>query len=1029
MQNRTGIIILTGVIAAICIYFLSFTFVSRGVKADAEAYATNKQGVVDRDKKQHYLDSLWKEPIYLGSTLQEVTERELGLGLDLQGGMHVVLEVSPADILRSLSGNNRDPKFNEALKLAVEDQKTSSTSFVDLFASEFKKLAPDTKLASVFATSANRSKINFQSSDTEVRKLLNDEVNGATTRAFQIIQARVDKFGVANPNIQRLPGSGRIQIELPGVDNPERIRRLLTGAAKLEFTEVYRLNELAPAIEGMGAYLLSQEAARKAALKTTATTPATGSAAQGASSLESQLAQGSKKDSTAKNDTAAASAQGTALTQLFLPVGQDQLGVYLKDTARANDVLNAPEVKGLFPADAFFAWDRKTFKATDGKEILPLYFLKKAGGRAPLEGDVITEASNDYDDRGRPEVTMNMNPEGARKWKNLTAANVGRPVAILLDNLVYTAPNVQNEIPNGRSSISGNFTVEETKDMANVLKAGKLPAPTNIVEESVVGATLGSEAVSAGVLSSIIGILLVLAFVVFYYNRAGFIADIALIVNLFFLMGVMASLGAVLTMPGIAGIVLSIGMAVDANVLIFERIKEELELGKTFKLAVSDGFKNALSSIIDSNVTTFLTGIVLFIFGTGLILGFATTLIIGILTSLFAAIFITRLLLEYYIRNGKTLSFSSTWAKNLFADSNFDFVSRRKLYYTVSSIIIAAGIISAVFKGFGLGVDFKGGRSYVIRFEKTVSTEDVRNSLETVLGGSPEVKTYGGTGIGANQVKVTTPYLVDDNSQGADKKAEATIYQGLSAIKGNPAKIESSQKVGPTIAYDLLTSALWSILLAVAVVFVYILIRFKKLAFGYGAVVAMFHDVLIILAIFSIFNGLLPFSLDVDQAFVGALLTIMGYSMNDTVVVFDRVREYLAENKGKKESIATIINNALNSTLSRTAVTGFSTILVLLVLFIFGGETIRGFSFAMLIGVVVGTYSSLFVATPIVVDALTNAQEKEALTPTIATAADKKTGFDAIPADFTSAAPATPEEFTAKKEKKDKKPLIRPSQS
>ncbi|GAB3708745.1 protein translocase subunit SecDF [Spirosoma flavus] len=1026
MQNRTGILILTGVIAAICIYFLSFTFVSRNIKADAEAYATNKQGVVDRNKKQRYLDSLWKEPVFLGSTLQEVTERELGLGLDLQGGMHVVLEVSPADILRSLSGNNRDPKFSQALKQALEDQKTSNTSFVDLFANNFKKLAPDTRLASVFATSANRSKINFQSSDTEVRKLLNEEVNGAITRAYQIIQARVDKFGVANPNIQRLPGSGRIQIELPGVDNPERIRRLLTGAAKLEFTEVYRLNELAPAIEGIGAYLLREETARKAALKTTA--PATGTAAKGTSSLETQLAQGSKTDSTgkAKNDTAAAAAQGTALTQLFLPVGQDQLGVYLKDTARANAVLNASEVRGLFPADAVFAWDRKTFKATDGKEILPLYFLKKLGGRAPLEGDVITDATNDYDDRGRPEVTMNMNPEGARKWRNLTAANVGRPVAILLDNLVYTAPNVQNEIPNGRSSISGNFTVEETKDMANVLKAGKLPAPTNIVEESVVGATLGSEAVSAGVLSSLVGILLVLGFVVFYYNRAGLIADIALIVNLFFLLGVMASLGAVLTMPGIAGIVLSIGMAVDANVLIFERIKEELAEGKGFKIAVADGFKNAMSSIIDSNVTTFLTGIVLFIFGTGLILGFATTLIIGILTSLFAAIFITRLILEYYIRNGKTLTFTSSWAKNLFADSNFDFVSRRKLYYTVSSVIIAAGIISVLIKGFGLGVDFKGGRSYVIRFEKSVSTDDVRNALEGVLGASPEVKTYGGTGIGASQVKVTTPYLIDDNSQGADKKAEATIYQGLSTLKGNPAKIESSQKVGPTIAYDILTSALWSILLAVAVVFAYILIRFKRLAFGYGAVVAMFHDVLIILAIFSIFNGLLPFSLDVDQAFVGALLTIMGYSMNDTVVVFDRVREYLSENRGKKESIPTIINNALNSTLSRTAVTGFSTILVLLVLFIFGGETIRGFSFAMLIGVIVGTYSSLFVATPIVVDALSRDQDKEDALPA---KLEKKTGYDAIPADFTTAAPATPEEFTAKKEKKDKKPLIRPSQS
>ncbi|GAB3642022.1 protein translocase subunit SecDF [Spirosoma arcticum] len=1029
MQNKTGILILTGVITAICLYFLSFTFVSRSVKSDAEAYATNKAGQMDRTKKQRYLDSLWKEPVYLGSTLQEVTERELGLGLDLQGGMHVVLEVSPADILRGLSGNNRDPKFTQALKQTAEDQKTSKTSFVDLFVDNYKELAPGNKLASVFATSANRGKISYQSSDTEVRKMLNDEVDGAIARAYQIIQARVDKFGVANPNIQRLPGSGRIQIELPGVDNPERVRRLLTGAAKLEFTEVYRLNELSPALEGMGAYLVAEEAARKAALGTAgkATTATSGTAAKG-TSLESQLAQGAKKDSTAGKDTAAAAAQGTALTQLFLPVGQDQLGVYLKDTARANAVLNAPDVRAQFPADAFFAWDRKTFKATDGKEILPLYFLKKPAGRAPLEGDVITDASNDYDDRGRPEVTMNMNADGARKWKNLTAANVNRPVAILLDNLVYTAPNVQNEIPNGRSSISGNFTVEETRDMANVLKAGKLPAPTNIVEESVVGATLGSEAVSAGVLSSIIGILLVLAFVVFYYNRAGLIADIALFVNLFFLLGVMASLGAVLTMPGIAGIVLSIGMAVDANVLIFERIKEELALGKGFKLAVTDGFKNALSSIIDSNVTTFLTGIILFIFGTGLILGFATTLIIGILTSLFAAIFITRLLLEYYIRNGKTLSFTSSWSKNLFKDSNFDFVSRRKLYYTVSSVIIGLGIISIIFKGFGLGVDFKGGRSYVVRFEKSVSTDQVRTSLASVLGAAPEVKTYGGANIGDNnQVKVTTPYLIDDTAPTADKRAEAAIYKGLANISGNPARIESSQKVGPTIAYDILTSALWSILLAVAAVFVYILIRFKRLAFGYGAVVALFHDVLVILAIFSIFNGLLPFSLDIDQAFVGALLTIMGYSMNDTVVVFDRVREYLAENKGKKESIPTIINNALNATLSRTAVTGFSTILVLLVLFIFGGETIRGFSFAMLIGVIVGTYSSLFVATPIVVDSLSRDQEKDDVVKPVSP--EKKVGYDAVPTEFTGVNTAAPEEFTAKKERKEKKPLIRPSQS
>ncbi|MBC8151524.1 MAG: protein translocase subunit SecDF [Bacteroidetes bacterium] len=1031
MQNRTGILILTGVIALLSIYYLSFTFVGRSIKADATAYATSKAGSVDLTKKQRYLDSLWKEDVYLGNTLQEVTERELGLGLDLQGGMHVVLEVAPAEILRGLAGNTRDSKFNEAVKQAIEAQKTSQASFVDLFTDKFKRVAPDTRLASLFATSANRGKINYQSSDAEVKKLLNDEVSGAIDRAFKIVQARVDKFGVTNPNVQRLAGTGRVLIELPGADNPERIRRLLTGQAKLEFTEVYKLNEVASGIEGMGAYMLKQEATRKEAAKTT--TPGTTTAtAKAGSSLESQLALGVKAatgdSASAKKDTAQAAAQSAALTQIFLPISQDQLGVNLKDTARANALFNDPEVRAMFPADLQFSWDRKSMTTTDGKEILPLYFIKKPMGVAPLEGGVITDAANDFDERGRPEVTMRMNAEGAKKWRALTAANINRPVAILLDNLVYTAPNVQNEIPNGSSSITGSFTVEDTRDMSNVLKAGKLPAPTNIVEESVVGATLGSEAISAGILSSLVGLLIVLVFVAAYYNKAGLIADITLFVNLFFLIGVMAAVpGTVLTMPGIAGIVLTIGMSVDANVLIYERIKEELALGKALKQAIADGFKNALSSILDSNVTTFLTGIILFLFGTGLIKGFATTLVIGILTSLFAALFITRIMIEAYVERGGTLSFSSSWAKNLFKDSNFDFVSRRKLYYTVSSVIIGLGIISMIYKGFGLGVDFKGGRSYVVRFENAVSTDAVRASLASVLGAAPEVKTYGGTGLTgeSNQVKMTTSYQIDNNNPETDRQVEAAILTGLAKIPNNKASIESSQKVGPTIAYDILISAMWSILLAIAVVFVYILIRFKKLAFGYGAVVALFHDVLIILAIFSIFNGLLPFSLDIDQAFVGALLTIMGYSMNDTVVVFDRVREYLAENKGKKESIPAIINNALNATLSRTAVTGLSTILVLLVLFLFGGETIRGFSFAMLVGVIVGTYSSLFVATPIVVDSLSREIEKEAIAPAFT---EKKAGYEAIPADFTDTVASTPDELVNKKEKKTKTPIIKPSQ-
>jgi SecD/SecF fusion protein len=962
MRNKSGIIALSIVIGLISIYYLSFTFVARKYKSDAEAYATDAQGKVDYTKKQSYIDSLWREDVYIGHTLQEVMERELSLGLDLQGGMHVVLEVAPADIIKGLAGGNaRSAQFQQAIKTASEAQKSSQSSYVSLFVNAYKELAPNTSLASVFANSANRGKINSTSSDTEVIRLLNEEVENAIDRAYKIIQARVDKFGVTNPNLQRLPGKNQILVELPGVDNPERVRRLLSGAAKLEFAEVYNVNEINAGLDQLGQYLTREEAAVKAARPTTAA--ADTSKKSTSSNLEDLLAQ--RGDSTAA-DTSALAAQTAALTNLFVPLPQG-LGVYMKDTGRAGEILRRPEVRSFFPSDLVFMWDRQGIDATNGQQILPLYFIKKPNGQAPLEGDVIVDATNDYDERGRPEVSMRMNGEGARKWRTLTANNVGRQVAIILDNQVYTAPNVNGEIPNGNSSISGSFTVDETKDMANVLKAGKLPAPTNIVEEAVVGSTLGSEAVTAGVLSSLVGLIVVLVFMVAYYSRAGWIADVALFVNLFFLMGVMASLGAVLTLSGIAGIVLTIGMSVDANVLIYEGIKIELENGKPFAVAVRDGFKSALSAIIDSNVTTLLTGVILFIFGTGLVLGFATTLVIGLITSLFAAIFITRLLLEATIKQGKTLKFYSGMTKNWFKDTNFDFVTQRKRFYYVSSAIIIIGIASFIFKGFGLGIDFKGGRSYTVRFEKNVGTDEVRKAMTDALGTAPEVKTFGGF----DQVKITTAYLIEDTSPEADKTAEAKIMEGVSKVPGNnKAEIVSSAKVGPTIAYDTMISAIWAILLAVAVNFGYIFIRFRRLAFSYGAVAALFHDVIVLLAIFSLFNGWLPFSLDIDQAFIGSVLTIMGYSMNDTVVIFDRIREYLNDKNARKESIPTIINNALNSTLSRTAVTGISTILVLVVLLIFGGEVIRGFTFSMLIGVVVGTYSSLFVAAPIVVDTL-----------------------------------------------------------
>lgn len=974
MRNKSGIITLTIVMALISIYYLSFTFVARKYKTDAETFATGTDGKVDLGKKQRFIDSLWRENVYIGHTLQEVMEREMGLGLDLQGGMHVVLEVSASDIVKGLAGgNSRSANFQQAIKKAEESQKSSSSSFVTLFVKAYKDVSPNTSLASVFANSANKGKISSSSSDSQVISMLNTEVNGSIDRAFQILQARVDKFGVTNPNIQRLPGSNRILIELPGVDNPERVRRLLSGAAKLEFAEVYVTQELASGIDQLGAYLNREDAANKATQKTTVAvkdTTAKADTTKAGSSLESQLAQ--KTTDTTKTDTTAAAAQTAALTSLFVPLPQG-LGVYLKDTARAGEILRRPEVRSFFPSDLVFMWDRKGMDAANGQQILPLYFIKKSNGQAAMEGDVILDANSDYDDRGRPEVTMRMNGEGARKWRTLTANNIGRPVAIILDNLVYTAPTVQGEIPNGNSSITGTFTIEETKDMANVLKAGKLPAPTNIVEEAVVGSTLGSEAVTAGLLSSLVGLVVVLVFMAAYYSKAGWIADMALLINLFFLLGVMASLGSVLTMSGIAGIVLTIGMSVDANVLIYEGIKAELEAGKPFRQAVADGFRHSLSAIIDSNVTTLLTGIILFIFGSGLVLGFATTLVIGLITSLFAAVFITRLLLEAYIRNGNTLKFYSGLTKNWFKDTQFDFVSQRKKFYIFSSIIIAIGIGSFIFKGFGLGIDFKGGRSYVVRFDQNVSTDDVREVTAEVLGMSPEVKTFGGF----DQVKITTSYLIEDTTPDADKKAEAKIVEAINKVKDNKGKIVSTAKVGPTIAYDTMINAVWAVLLAVAVNFAYIFIRFRRVAFSYGAVAALLNDVIVLLAIFSLFNGWLPFSLDIDQAFIGSVLTIMGYSMNDTVVIFDRIREYLNDEKSKKESIPTIINNALNSTLSRTAVTGTTTILVLIVLMIFGGEVMRGFTFSMLIGVVVGTYSSLFIAAPLVVDALTREKAKE----------------------------------------------------
>ncbi len=970
MRNRGGIIALIVILLSVSAYYLIRTLKANSIRKDAEAFAMTVDGNIDPQKKQRYLDSLWKQPVFLGTTLEDLTKQELGLGLDLQGGMHVILEVSPNDIVKSLASSSRDPRINQAITNAAERSVTSTDHFVDLFADEFKKLAPNTSLSRVFANSSNRGELSLNSSDVEVISYLKTEVDGAFDRAFNIIQTRVDKFGVANPNLQKLPGTNRIQVELPGIDNPQRVRKLLSGAAKLEFVEVYEMQEIGPSLDAFSNYLGQLDAdTRLSSLENKINNASSADTAKTASNdLASQLA--GTSDSTSVGDSLLNN--NNAFSNLFVNTGYG-LAVRSKDTSRVNEILKRTAVKQLFPADLSFVYDVKPFlNTTNNEELVNLYFVKDLGN-APLEGDVITNARQDYDPTtGRPDVSMQMNATGSRKWRDLTAANVGQRVAIVLDNYVYSAPNVNQEITGGNSSISGNFTLEEASDLANVLKAGKLPAPTNIIEEAVVGASVGSSAVRAGVISSLVGLLAVLVFVLIYYNRAGWIANIALLVNLVLLLGVMASFGATLTLPGIAGMVLSVGMSVDANVLIYERIKEELAEGKPFATAVRNGFKFAMPSIIDSNVTTLITGIILFIFGTGLVLGFATTLLIGIFTSLFCAIFISRLIFEHYIKKGKTISFMMQWTERLFNNTNINFVDNRKKFYMVSAGIIIAGAISIGIKGFGLGVDFKGGRTYVAKFENTVATEDVRNAMEQA-GFNAEVKTFGGF----DQVKITTAYEIDNTNPEVELEIQEKINGVVSSLDGNPGEVVSSSKVGPTIANDTIWSSLKAIFYSLIVTFIYIFIRFRSVAFSFGAVVAVFHDVLVILGIFSIFNGILPFSLDVDQAFVGAVLTLMGYSMNDTVVVFDRVREYLNDKRKANESIAQVINNALNSTLSRTAVTGIATLLVLLILLIFGGETIRGFIFAMFLGVIVGTYSSLYIAAPIVVDAMQRQLTKE----------------------------------------------------
>ncbi|GAA4376520.1 protein translocase subunit SecDF [Hymenobacter koreensis] len=986
MRNKGLVITLTLIVSALCVYFLYFTAISRRVQNDAVEYAT-RNGRVDQQQRQHYLDSVWRAPVTnimgVDYTYRDVRASELGLGLDLKGGMHVTLEVSPVEIVRAMAGNSKDPKFNQAIQRAQQLQKQNpSTSFTALFAQSFREVAPGDKLARIFANTTNKSRgIDINSTDQKVLQEVDKEVEEAIDRAFRILRTRVDKFGVNQPNIQRVKGTGRIQIELPGVDNPDRVRKLLQGQAKLEFWEVYKQDEFYPYLAQLDAIIKAKDDATKPATTAAATTAATDTAATAAAGDSTSLAAQLAKKNAATDTAKTAQQAGSGLAKYFTMPGT--LGANLRDTARVNDLLASAEVKAVLPPNMTFLWDVKP-TVIEGQEYLQLNAIRKQpGANAPLGGDVVSDARQDYDQGGRPEVSMQMNPSGAKKWQKLTAASIGKQVAIVLDDYVYSAPVVQSEIAGGNSSISGNFTIEEAQDLANVLKAGKLPAPTRIVEEAVVGPSLGQEAINQGLYSSLAGLAVIMLFMAFYYGRAGLVADAALLFNMFLILGVLAQFGTALTLPGIAGMVLVIGTSVDANVLIFERIREELSHGLLVKDAINKGYSRAFSAIFDSNVTTLIVAIILGFFGTGPVQSFAVTLGIGVFTSFLSAVYVSRLIIEWLTKGKETsaITFSTFLSRKLFQGVNFDIVGKRKLAYIGSALYITIGfVLMAIQGGPNLGVDFRGGRAYVVDFNKAEVSSDVRAALvDDFQGAGTEVKTYGS----ANRLRITTGYLADDESIEADKKVEAALLQGLKQFGADNPQIRSTSKVGATIADDIKRTSVLSLGLTLLAIFVYVLFRFEKWQYSMAAVVALFHDALFIIATYPIARAM-GLNLEMDQVFVAAVLSVLGYSMNDTVVIYDRIREYLRENP--KLTFAQVVNPALVSTFSRTMITATTVLMVVVVLFIFGGETLRSFSFAMIIGMLAGTYSSLFIAAPLILDTYGDKQKGHVGTPTDADA-------------------------------------------
>ena len=987
MQNKGFVKVFAILLTLVCVFYLSFSFVTRHYNNKAKEYAKG-----DLKLEQDYLDSLSNEKVWFGNwTLKQCREMEISLGLDLKGGMNVILEVSVPDVIKALADNKTDEAFNQALATAAKQAISSQDDVITLFVREYHRIAPDARLSELFATQQLKDKVNQKTSDAEVEKVLRSEVKAAVDNSYNVLRTRIDRFGVVQPNIQSLEDKmGRIMVELPGIKEPERVRKLLQGSANLEFWETYNAKDVAPYLQAadnkLRSILANEAPADSAAVDSTAT-PVMAQATSTADSLAAVL-KGENKAQTV--DLAQIKKEHPLLAVLQVnSSGQGPVVAYAnyKDTAEINKYLSMREIQAELPKDLRLKWGVSAYEYDPKGQTFELYAIRSTerNGRAPLEGDVVVSAKDEYDQFGKPAVSMSMNTDGSRRWAQLTKQNIGKSIAIVLDGYVYSAPNVNTEITGGNSQITGHFTPEQAKDLANVLKSGKMPAPARIVQEDIVGPSLGQASINAGVFSFIVALVLLMIYMCTMYGFIpGMVANGALVLNMFFTLGILSSFQAALTMSGIAGMVLALGMAVDANVLIYERTKEELRAGKGVKKALADGYSNAFSAIFDSNLTSIITGIILFNFGTGPIRGFATTLIIGILISFFTAVFMTRLVYEYFMNKDKwlNLTFSSKISKNLMANVHFDFMGGNKKWLTITGVILVICIGSLFVRGLSQSIDFTGGRNFKVQFENAVEPEQVRELISSKFGDA-NVSVIA-IGTDKKTVRISTNYRIEEDGNNVDSEIEAYLYETLKPVLTQNITLEtfidrenhtggsivSSQKVGPSIADDIKTSAMWSVVLALIAIGLYILIRFRNIAYSVGSVAALTSDTLMILGAYSLCWGWMPFSLEIDQTFIGAILTAIGYSINDKVVIFDRVREFfgLYPKRDKKQ----LFNDSLNTTLARTINTSLSTLIVLLCIFILGGDSIRSFAFAMILGVVIGTLSSLFIASPIAYNFMKN---------------------------------------------------------